>query len=327
MIEIIQTSLLSPMVLAFVLGIVAVMGKSDLKIPDSIYVFLSIYLLLAISLKGGYALSQTSLTLIWKPILATILLGFILPIVAFSALFYLGKFRRVDSAAIAALYGSVSIVTFVASQVFVDNMKYPADGFMTALVAILEVPAIIIALLIANRKEDTLLEDSPFSLLKRSKAIIFSKSVLLLLGGLVIGYVSGSEGMKQISPLFVDPFKGFLLLFLLDMGVVTGSKLSSIKELKPFLFPFAILMPILSASIAIVLGHYAGLGVGSCTVFASMAASASYIAAPAAVRISLPTANPAYYLSAALVITFPFNLIVGIPLYYQMTLLFKGLFH
>ena len=192
---------------------------------------------------------------------------------------------------------------------------------MTALVVILEVPGLVIALMIAEiyrRKQKQ--HGNHSSLMTCFKEIIFGKSILLLLGGLVIGYLSGQQGLEKIAPFFVDPFLGVLVLFMLDMGLVAGERLDGLRTIKAFLIAFAFIIPILNGFLGVCFGYWAGLSIGGTTVLAAMAASASYIAAPAVVRMSLPEANPAYYLTSAIVLTFPFNLALGIPLYYQMAL-------
>lgn len=319
--ELLQANLLSPMVLAFVLGVIAVLSKSDLKIPEPIYAYLSIYLLLAIGLKGGAALSTTPFHLFWRSGVITLGLGLILPPLIYMLAHGPLKFSKVDSAALSAHYASVSVVTFIAAKVFCERAGHAAEGFMTALVAILEVPGIVVALLIGDMVRQ---KESSLSLLTRLKTILFGKSVLLLWGGLLIGYLSGPIGLEKIGPFFVDPFQGVLVLFLLDMGIVAGAHLPSLRRASWPLITIGLLFPLVGGGIGSCAGYLVGLSTGGCTVLGAMVASASYIAAPAAVRISLPTANPAYYLTAALAITFPFNLCFGIPLYHRFALWIAG---
>lgn len=325
--ELIQNNLLSPMVLAFFLGLFAVWVKSDLRLPEGFYNVLSYYLLLALGIKGGFSLSQSSFAVVIIPCIASLILGCFLPVLAFFIARVMGKLKRTDAAALAAHYGSVSVITFMASLTFIEATQFPVDGFMTALVAILEIPGIVVALLLAQKGQSSY-DDAlkPMSLFKRVKIILVSKSILLLLGGLFIGLLSSAKGIQKISPFFVDPFQGILVLFLLDMGLVAGQRLKDIGILKGFITFYAIFIPIVNAFIAIVIGHLIGLSVGSTVTFAAMAASASYIAAPAAVRMSLPQANPAVYLTAAIVVTFPFNLTIGIPLYFAFTKWWFSLF-
>jgi len=316
--ELLRTNLLSPTVLAFALGITATLVKSDLKIPDALYTTLSIYLLLAIGLKGGEALATTPISLVWKPALATLALGVLTPLLSYVTLRRLGRFDVVNAAAVAAHYGSVSAVTFIAATTFMQAAQEPIEGFLPTLVAILEVPAIVIALLIARRSL------GGGSLGEAVREIFSGKSILLLLGGSIMGLLSGPEGLKQVAPVFVEPFRGVLVLFLLELGMVAAKRLRDLRKVGSFLLGFAIVMPIVQGSLGVWLGSLAGMSVGGAMVLGTMAASASYIAAPAAVRIALPQANPSYYLTASLGITFPFNLTLGIPLYYALSRWLNG---
>ena len=315
-IDLLQTNLLSPMVLAFALGVGAVFLKSDLRFPEPIYAILSIYLLLAIGMKGGVTLSQSSFSVMLPGLLATLTLGAVVPFLAFSIMRFF-KYSRVDAAALAAHFGSVSVITFIASQVFVEALGYHFEKYITALVAILEVPAIIIGLLLARKKTE-------HPLWIEIKGIVVSKSVLLLIGGLIIGYLSGPKGFDRISPLFVEPFQGMLVLFLREMGLVAGQKLQETGRIHPSLVAAGIVIPLINGTLGAVLAKFCGMDVGTATVFACIAASASYIAAPAAVRMALPQANPGYYLTTSLAITFPFNLGIGIPLYHKIVLWMMG---
>ena len=313
-VELLQINLLSPMVLAFALGITATLVRSDLKLPDELYTTLSIYLLLAIGLKGGIALAQTSLAAFWAPALATVALGVIIPIIAYGVARKIGKLSVADAAALAAHYGSVSAVTFAAAQTFLDTVGVRYEGFMPALVAILEVPAIVIALLIAQVAGGPQSGDWR----KALRELITSKSILLLVGGMVIGWLAGPRGGKEVAPLFVDLFKGALTFFLLELGMVAARRFRDLPRAGLFLLGFGIIMPIFNGLLGIWFGSISGLSLGGSTILGVLAASASYIAAPAAVRIALPQANPGFYLTAALGITFPFNLAIGLPLYYTI---------
>lgn len=313
MLEILLTNLLSPIVLAFALGIIAQLIRSDLSFPEPLYQALSIYLLFAIGLKGGAELSHTPWAMVIWPALVTLALGMLTPITSYVVLRKIGRMDRINAAAIAAHYGSVSAVTFIAAQAFGQLQGNPAEGFMPALVAMLEVPAIVVALMIAFTRSN-----HHGSWREGLHEVLAGRSVVLLVGGLVIGYLSGMEGLKQVEPFFVNGFKGALTLFLLEMGLVAARRLRDLKKVGAFLVGFGIVMPILHGALAVVLGHWAGLSVGGSAVLGAMVASASYIAAPAAVRISLPEANPTVYLTASLGITFPFNLTLGIPLYFAL---------
>ena len=302
------------MVLAFFLGIAAVYLRSDLKFPEPIYNFLSIYLLLAIGLKGGVTLSKEPLLTLAPLLLVAFILSLFLPFLTFFCARLL-RYDTTDAAAFAAHYGSVSVITFIACQVFVESSGYHTDKSMTAVLAIMEIPAIIIALVLARAKHTHPLHQD-------IKKILTSKSVLLLIGGIIMGYLSGDEGFQRISPLFVTPFQGMLVLFLLEMGLVTGHRLLETRTFPKSLFIIGFGMPLLNGTLGIFLGKIIGLSVGNTTLFACLAASASYIAAPAAVRLALPNANPGYYLTASLALTFPFNLSFGIPFYHIMTVWF-----
>ena len=254
----------------------------------------------------------------WKPALATLALGVLTPLLSYTTLRRLGRFDVLNAAAIAAHYGSVSAVTFIAATAFMQAAQEPIEGFLPTLVAILEVPAIVIALLIARRSL------GGGSLGEAVREIFSGKSILLLLGGSLIGFLSGPEGLKQVAPVFVEPFRGVLVLFLLELGMVAAKRLRDLRQVGSFLLGFAIVMPIIQGSLGVWLGSLAGMSVGGAMVLGTMAASASYIAAPAAVRIALPQANPSYYLTASLGITFPFNLTLGIPLYYVLSRWLNG---
>lgn len=309
--DFVLANLATPVVLSFVLGILAVLARSDLKLPEEIYAALSIYLLLAIGLKGGVALAETPFDDIAVPIAATVALGVGTPLWCFGALRRLGRFSVEDASAIAAHYGSVSVVTFIAATSFVERSGAPAEGFMSTLVAALEIPGIVVALLIARRSGH---REVPIG--EALAEILSGRSVVLLLGGVAIGAATGQRGLDEVAPFFVDPFKGALCLFLLELGIVTGRRLQDVRRVGAFLLGFGILAPLAHGALGVVLGKLAGLTVGSAAVLGAMAASASYIAAPAAVRLALPAANPAYYLTASIGITFPFNLALGIPAYF-----------
>ena len=304
--------LLSPMVLAFALGIFATLIKSDLKFPEGLYIGLTIYLLFAIGLKGGVKLSATPMNEFYKPALGAILMCSLIPIWSYFILNKLGKFSVTNAAAIAAHYGSVSAVTFSESLSYMEVMDISFEGFMPTMLAITEVPAILIAIFLARTQSK---EGNTSSWGKLLHELFAGRGTVLLIGGLVIGFLSGKKGFEQVAPLFDTPFKGVLALFLLEVGLVTGRKLGDLVKAGPFLIGFGLTMPILHACIGIYLGKTLGLSLGGSTIFGVLCASASYIAAPAAIRIALPEASPTYYLTSALAITFPFNIVLGLPLY------------
>lgn len=324
--ELLRLNLLSPMVLAFALGVVATLVRSDLRFPDALYTTLSIYLLLAIGLKGGVALATTPLALLWLPALATVAFGVATPLWTYGLLRSIGRFGVADAAAMAAHYGSVSVVTFIACQTFLERAGVPYEGFMATLVALLEVPAILVALVLARSimtkqaANEALAHGAtggppaaPWSTLLGE--VLAGRSIVLLAGGLVIGAATGPEGMARVEPFFVAPFEGVLTLFLLEMGLVTGRRLGDLRTVGPFLVAFGIVVPLLHGMLGVLIGPSLGLSIGGTTVLAVLFGSASYLAATAAVRLGLPEANPSLYLTASLAITFPFNLLIGIPLY------------
>jgi len=304
-------SLASPMVLAFALGIIATLLKSDLKFPEGMYMGLTIYLLFAIGLKGGVKLTSVNIVDFYKPCLAAIAMCITIPIVAYFVLQKVGKMDKLNAAAIAAHFGSVSAVTFSEGTSFLDLLKIPYEGYMPAILAIMEIPAIIIAIYFAKKS----MVKSQSNMGKIMHELFTNKGTILLLGGICIGLITGKKGFEQVAPVYDGLFRGILCLFLLEVGLVAGRRLFDLKKVGVFLFAFAIVMPVIHAIVGIYLGHWAGLSMGGATIFGLLCASASYIAAPAAVRIAIPEANPTYYLTASLAIVFPFNVTIGLPLY------------
>lgn len=310
----------SPIVMAFALGIISRLIKSDLELPPALYKSISIYLLLAIGLKGGVELSKTPFDQVVWPVAGTLFLGVLTPITSFLVLRYLGRFDMNNAAGIAAHYGSVSVVTFIAAISYVESLGLKPEGFLPTLVALLEIPGIVVALMIP------LLASSGSGSLKKAFHEVFTgSSIVLLLGGLVIGWIAGPEKFVSVEPFFVHGFQGALVLFLLELGIITASRLQDLKKAGVFLVFFGVMVPILHGAIAVLVGQMAGLSVAGTSVFAAMVSSGSYIAAPAAVRIALPKASPSLYLTASLGITFPFNITLGIPLYYLMAVWSAGL--
>lgn len=301
-----------PIIWFFLFGVLAGILRSELRLPSQVYDFVTMLLLLAIGLKGGVELSKQPLNILLPQMGAVVALGFLLPLLAFPVLLYGGKFKRPDAASIAAHYGSVSVGTFAVAVAFMNTRNIPFEEHMALFVVLLEIPATLVGILLAR------------GMSKKTKwgeiahEVLLGKGVMLLIGGLLIGWISGSEGLVSIKPVFSDSFKGILALFLLEMGLITSAQLDSLRRYGIFLIAFGILMPICSAIFGIVLGFSLGLSVGGTSVLATLFASASYIAVPAAMRISVPEANPTLSLTASLGITFPFNILVGIPLYYSI---------
>lgn len=317
--ESVSLNLLSPMILAFVLGLLATLIKSDLKIPEEVYFALTLYLLLAIGLKGGAKLADSDMAEFGIPLAVAVLLSAAIPFWCYPLLRKLGDFGAADSAGIAAHYGSVSAVTFGAVLVYLEALKVPFEDFSPALLAVMEVPGIVTALLIAKI---AMKGEEPgghrASLFEVLREIFAGKSFLLLAGGLGIGLLAGKRGYDQVAPFFEAPFRGILTVFLLEVGMVTGRRLYDLRRAGPFLLGFGLLMPLANGCLGVAAAKLSGLSAGGATILGTLAASASYIAAPAAVRMALPQANPAYYLTSALAITFPFNVTLGIPIYYSI---------
>ena len=303
------------MVLAFALGLFATLVKSDLRFPDELYTALTIYLLFAIGLKGGMKLDGMSLSVVGGPLIAAVALSAVVPVWCFFLLKNVVRLDAINSGAIAAHYGSVSAVTFSAVLAFLEIGKIPVEGYVPALLAVMEAPAIIVAIYLAMKSNHSG-TSQPGDMKKLFHDLLTGKGILLLLGGLAIGLLCGKKGFEQVAPFFDAPFKGVLTLFLLEVGLVTGRRLHDLKSAGWRLVAFALIMPVLHGLLGALVGKWCGLGLGGTTVLATLAASASYIAAPAAVRIALPQASPALYLTSSLAITFPFNIVLGIPLYH-----------
>lgn len=303
-------SLLDPVVLFFVLGVVAGLMRSDLRLPSAIYDFLTMLLLLAIGLKGGVELSRQPISTLAPQMFAVVAMGLLLPLLAYPLLHYAGKLARADAASIAAHYGSVSVGTYAVVAAYLSSRNIAYEEYMPLFVVLLEMPAIIVGILLARGG------GSPQKWGLLAREIIMGKGVVLLTGGLLIGWIAGAEGVQPIGALFFDLFKGILALFLLEMGLIAVSQLGDLRRCGLFLAGFAIVFPLLSALIGGSLGWLLGLSAGGTVVLATLAASASYIAVPAAMRMAVPQARPSLSLAAALGVTFPFNILVGIPLYH-----------
>lgn len=307
-------------VLAFVLGIVAVGLKADLRMPDAVYQATSMYLLLAIGLKGGVALRKAALGEVALPIAVTIALGVVIPVLAFFVLRVMTRLDTVNRGAMAAHYGSTSLVTFTSALVFLDAAGVAYEGFAPTLLTVLEIPGIIVGLLLASSAQRP-----TGGWGEALREVVFGRSILLLAGGLLMGYISGPVGYERVEPFFGALFNGVLTLFLLEMGVLAGRRLGEVRKAGAGLFAFAVAFPIAVGALGILCGSIIGLSVGGAMVLGVLCASASYIAAPAAVRLALPEANPGITLTASLGITFPFNLVIGIPLYLAIAQALGGL--
>lgn len=307
-----------PVVLFFVLGVLAGLLRSDLKIPGAIYEALSIFILLAIGLKGGVELAKHPIGDLIGKGLIIVAVGAVIPLVAFPVLRYLGRMGRADAASIAAHYGSVSVVTFSVGITLLGQEKLDYEGYLIVFLVLLEMPALVIGVILARYGVGTVRWG------RLLHEVFFGKSIYLLTGGLIIGYLAGPEGIKPLDKVFFDLFKGVLALFLLEMGLVASMRIAALREYGAFLAGFAILMPLISATLGTVTGWALGLSVGGTFLLATLFASASYIAAPAAMRIAVPEANPALSIGASLGMTFPFNIFLGIPLYLWMSRFIHG---
>ena len=309
-------TLSSPVVLFFILGLAAAFGRSDLNIPEAVAKGLSIYLMIAIGLKGGVEVSKSGFTsdLILAAVVG-IALSFTIPFLAYALLTRIGRLSRVNAAAVSAHYGSVSVVTFVTAAEILGRGGIGPAGYMVAVLALMETPAIISGLLLAHRGTDRPKNSSGGQLLHE---VLLNASVVLLIGSFAIGFVAGPVGFEPISLLFDGLFRGLLAIFLLDMGLVAGRRLIETRSLTLRAAALGIALPLINGTIGTVLATSIGLDVGSAAALGILAASASYIAVPAAMRLALPESDPGLYLSMSLGVTFPFNIIVGIPLFGMM---------
>ncbi|WP_427453856.1 sodium-dependent bicarbonate transport family permease [Litorimonas sp. WD9-15] len=315
--ELILSTILSPIVLFFVLGLGAALLRSQMTVPEAFAKGLAIYLMMAIGLKGGVEMSKTALTAdIFLIAFVALLLSFATPFLSYMMLRVTSKMSRLDAAATAGHYGSISIVTFVAATQALQLAGIVTSGYMVAMAALMEVPAIMSALLLAQRSMKKSGEVAGSEKGELFREVFLNASVVVLVGALVIGWITGEAGMEKVAPFFVTPFQGVLCLFLLDMGLNAGRGLrQGWKQLDIGALSFGISMPLISAVITTGLCALMGLSVGDAALLITLAASASYIAVPAAMRLALPKAQPSIYLTLSLGVTFPFNLTLGIPLY------------
>ncbi len=306
-----QQNLTSPMVLAFVLGFVAVRLKSDLSFPDQVTSLLSTYLLLAIGFKGGTRLKDIDPIDVARPAIVTIVAGVIIAYITYLVARKFIGLTPADSASLAAHFGSVSAVTFTAAETFARESGGVTAEYLPLLVVLLEVPGIIVALMLWTRQGQQKVHGA-------LSEVLTGKSIVLLGGGLVIGALANDSAMNAVEPLFVGLFPGVLTLFLLDLGTLAGSQLATIRRAGVRLVGFGLLAPILFGVFGVILGLAIDMNPSTAAVFAAMLASASYIAAPAAVRIGIPPANTGLALGVALGITFPFNIVIGIPVFAEI---------
>ena len=317
-----SANLLTPMILCFALGLLAALARSELSIPEAVAKGMSIYLLFSIGFKGGVAVANHGLDATLVAALAVgVILSFALPFVAFGLLKVMTRLSATDAAAVAAHYGSISIVTFVTGSSVVQGAGLVAEGYMVAVAAAMEAPAIISALYLASRFGGRA-EKMDADLWRE---ILLNGSIVLLIGAFLIGMVTGQTGMARIEAFIVAPFQGVLCLFLLDMGLVAGRGMRNARGvMTPGVLAFGLVMPVVGATFGLGAGMALGLSTGGVALMMVLAGSASYIAVPAAMRVALPDANPSVYLTLSLGVTFPFNLVVGIPAWVAVAMALGG---
>ena len=319
LLHLIAGNILSPAILFFALGILAGFVKSDLEVPDSISRYLSIYLMMAIGLKGGVAIANTDefTGQIIAAIGAGLLISLLLPFVAYGILRATTNLDRPTAAAVAAHYGSISMVTFATATAFLKANSIEYAGYVVAILALMEAPAILSGLFIAHRTTPETKTHAKEEK-KLSREIFTNGAILLLFGAFAIGWITGQPGMDKVAGFLDTPFQGILCLFLMDMGLLVAKNLQHLKTFTWSLALFGLYMPLIGASIGLTVSHVIGLDVGTGTLFTVLCASASYIAVPAAMRLALPEAKAAIYVPMSLAVTFPFNVTVGIPLYFAL---------
>jgi len=323
--SLILSNVLNPPVLFFFIGLIAVFTKSDLEIPQPIPKLFSLYLLFAIGFKGGHELHESGLTTeVAGALIAAVLVAAIVPIYSFFILRL--KLDLYNSAAIAATYGSISAVTFVTASSFLERVNVDYGGHMVAALALMESPAIIVGLLLVRifaskekmNSDGSEKQKEDFSWTEVLRESFLNGSVFLLVGSLLVGLVTSEQGWDSLKPFTGDMFYGVLTFFLLDMGLVAARRMQDLRSGGSFLIGFSVLMPVANAMMGIAIARAIGMGPGDALLFAVLCASASYIAVPAAMRMTVPEANPSLYISMALALTFPFNIIIGIPIYFQV---------
>jgi hypothetical protein len=319
--------MIDPVVAFFLLGLIARLGRSDLRVPEPLYEALSIFLLLAIGLKGGVQLAVQPLSEVWPVALMAMGWSALIPLMLSPVLTRLVRLGRIDAAAVAAHYGSVSVVTFAVAQTSLSARGLTPEPWMALLVALMEAPGIVVGIVLARRAQGGRPDrESGATAGGRTGAagsawgrllheVVFGKAIVLLLGGLLIGWAFGPVALAPIDPLFSGLFRGVLALFLLELGLVVGQRLPQLRQAGWRLVAFGVLAPIALGLSGAVLGWLIGLSLAGVVVFAALSASASYIAAPTALRMAVPQADPGLSIGAALGVTFPFNVVLGIPIY------------
>lgn len=296
----------------FLLGLFAALVKSPIHFPKSLYQSLVLFLMLAIGLKGGVALAEHASWQLLGQSISVVLMGLILPLIAFPLLYYFGSLSRFDAASIAAHYGSVSVGTYAVAVAFLEAQNISYEAYLPLFVVLLEMPAIAVGIALARRHNNN--TDQSLDTKHLLHEVFLNQGMVLMVGGLLIGYTAG-DGIQSIEPLFFGLFKGVLALFLLEMGMVAASRINDIKHIGSFVLAFGMAMPMIGGLFGCLLGLAIGLSTGGAIMLAVLGASASYIAVPAAMRVALPEANHSLSISSSLGITFPFNVLIGIPVY------------
>lgn len=316
--EIVHTNLLSPVVLFFLMGIVAVIVNSDLKVPEAFYTGYTMIILFTIGIKGGTELKNVSFFTMLPAVIAALLLSIMMLFISYFLLKKLFRFDTTNALSIAAHYGSVSAVTFVAGIGFLEKMEVAYESYISAILVIMEGPAIIGAIILYKlfNKENNQQINSGLG--HAFKEAFFGKSIFLLLGGIFIGLVASEDGIQKIKPLFGDLFYGVLCIFLLHMGMIATQQIRELKGYKFYSFLFAFIFPIIGGTIGVITGNIIGMSIGGSFMLAILTASSSYIAAPAAISQAIPKANSGLYLGSSLGLTLPFNLVLGIPFYFWL---------
>ena len=334
--ELIQSNLLTPIVLFFLFGIIAARIKSDLKMPEAISEFLPIYLLAAIGLHGGIEMRKTGFEEMLVPMLVAIGLSLFFTLNHYQILRRLGKFNIFDSYALASTYGAVGAVTFSVGLSFLKNQGVSSEGYLAAILAVLEPVAFILAIFLTNMavskqirtKKQSISDDEELDIgMKQTKTklsqvlkeSITGKAIVILLGSIVIGYIIGKEGFEPISIVFDELFTGAIVIFMIEMGIIAGQRLEDIKKVGIFLTSFSIIIPTINGIIGVLVSTALGLSLGGAVMFGLLLASASFIAAPAVLRHAIPQANPSLYITSALGITFPYNIIVLLPIMFTIS--------
>ena len=341
--QLIQSNLLTPIILFFLFGIIAARIKSDLKIPEAISEFLPIYLLAAIGLHGGIEMRNTGFENMLIPMLVAIGLSLLITLNHYQILRRLGKFNIFDSYALASTYGAVGAVTFSVGLSFLKNQGVTSEGYLAAILAVLEPVAFIMAIFLTNmavskqirQKKKSFTNDDTSDLnmgiqetkTKLSQVLhesVTGKAIVILLGSIVIGYIIGESGFDSIKIVFDEMFTGAIVIFMIEMGIIAGQRLGDIKKVGIFLMAFAVIMPTFNGIVGVLVATIMGLSLGGSVMFGLLLASASFIAAPAVLRHAIPQANPSLYITSALGITFPYNIIVLLPIMFAVSTLVHG---